>query len=118
MLNFWVFDDFTIDRDFMMQTKVKALMLQIPVKLYRIGELVRYTPFSRQTIHNYTIMGLIHEAQWTEGGHRLYDESVFERLSKIIELRETKTLSEIRQILSKEEAAGIGVDASSQSENN
>jgi DNA-binding transcriptional MerR regulator len=63
-------------------------------------------------------MGLIREAQWTDGGHRLYDESVFERLSKIIELRETKTLSEIRQILNKEEAAGIAGNTSSQSENN
>ena len=70
-----------------------------PSKLYRIGELVRYTPFSRQTIHNYTTMGLIHEASWTEGGHRLYDISVFERLSKILELRKTKTLSEIRTMI-------------------
>jgi DNA-binding transcriptional MerR regulator len=84
-----------------MQVEVKNRMLQVPTKLYRIGELVRYTPFSRQTIHNYTIMGLIREAQWTEGGHRLYDESVFERLSKIMELKKTKTLWEIRQILNK-----------------
>jgi DNA-binding transcriptional MerR regulator len=101
-----------------MQTEVKSRTLKIPVKLYRIGELVRYTPFSRQTIHNYTIMGLIHEAQWTDGGHRLYDESVFERLSKIIELRKTKTLSEIRNILKKQEAADIAGNASSQTENN
>ncbi len=73
--------------------------MKIPAKLYRIGEIVTYTPFSRQTIHNYTIMGLIQEAQWTDGGHRLYDESVFERLSKIMQLRKTKTLSEIREIL-------------------
>lgn len=75
----------------------------IPARLYRIGELIRYTPFSRQTIHNYTTMGLISESQWTEGGHRLYDESVFERLSKIIELRRTKTLSEVKQILAAQE---------------
>ena len=78
---------------------------QIPAKLYRIGDLVRYTPFSRQTIHNYTIMGLISETQWTEGGHRLYDESVFERLSQILELKETKTLSEIRMMFSKNKEA-------------
>jgi DNA-binding transcriptional MerR regulator len=101
-----------------MQTEVKSRTLKIPVKLYRIGELVRYTPFSRQTIHNYTIMGLIREVQWTDGGHRLYDESVFERLSKIIELRKTNTLSEIRKILKKQEAAGIAGNTSSQSENN
>jgi DNA-binding transcriptional MerR regulator len=85
----------------LMQPELNNETLKIPVKLYRIGELVDYTPFSRQTIHNYTIMGLIREAKWTEGGHRLYDESVFERLSEIIRLRKTKTLSEIRETLSK-----------------
>ena len=90
----------------MIQSEVKSQMLQIPTKLYRIGELIRYTPFSRQTLHNYTIMGLIHETQWTEGGHRLYDESVFQKLSKIIELKRTKTLSEIRAILRKDETNG------------
>jgi len=85
-----------------MQTEVKNDTLQIPAKLYRIGELVNYTPFSRQTIHNYTIMGLINEVKWTEGGHRLYDESVFERLSKILQLKKTKTLVEIREILGKQ----------------
>ena len=88
-----------------MQPEVKNDILQIPAKLYRIGELVSHTPFSRQTIHNYTIMGLIREVKWTKGGHRLYDESVFERLSKIMQLKKTKTLTEIRQILGKEQAA-------------
>ena len=83
-----------------MQPEINNETLKIPAKLYRIGELVDYTPFSRQTIHNYTIMGLIREVKWTEGGHRLYDESVFERLSEIIRLRKTKTLSEIRETLS------------------
>lgn len=82
-----------------MKTKIEDNTIHIPVKFYRIGELVSYTPFSRQTIHNYTIMGLIREAKWTEGGHRLYDETVFERLSQIIQLRKTKTLSEIKEIL-------------------
>lgn len=89
-----------------MQQELKNDMLHVPAKLYRIGELVDYTPFSRQTIHNYTIMGLIREAKWTEGGHRLYDESVFERLSEIMRLRKTKTLLEIRAILSKKVAGG------------
>lgn len=88
-----------------MQPKIENDAFRIPAKLYRIGELVNYTPFSRQTIHNYTIMGLIREIKWTEGGHRLYDESVFERLSKIMQLKKTKTLKEIRLILSKEQAA-------------
>lgn len=94
-----------------MQSKTNNCTMQIPTKLYRIGDLVRYSPFSRQTIHNYTIMGLIHEAQWTEGGHRLYDELVFERLSKIIELKRTKTLSEIRRILKTENTAAEAVES-------
>jgi DNA-binding transcriptional MerR regulator len=86
-----------------MQPELNSETIKIPAKLYRIGELVDYTPFSRQTIHNYTIMGLIREVKWTEGGHRLYDESVFERLSEIIRLRKTKTLSEIREALSRKD---------------
>jgi DNA-binding transcriptional MerR regulator len=86
----------------MRSPKNTAESITKPEKLYRIGELVRYTPFSRQTLHNYTTMGLISESKWTEGGHRLYDESVFNKLSAIIELRKTKTLAEIKQIFSKE----------------
>lgn len=89
----------------MAQSQVTNSSLQVPAKLYRIGDLVSCTPFSRQTIHNYTIMGLIREARWSEGGHRLYDESVFQKLSRIIQLKRTKTLAEIREILSKEEIA-------------
>jgi DNA-binding transcriptional MerR regulator len=75
---------------------------KVPAKLFRIGEIIQHTPFTRQTIHNYTTMGLIQESDWTQGGHRLYDESVFERLWRIQELRKTKTLSEIRDLLNHE----------------
>ena len=101
-----------------MKPKTKNGTFEIPAKLYRIGEVVRYSPFSRQTIHNYTIMGLIQEAKWTEGGHRLYDESVFERLAKITDLKKSKTLLEIRQILSREEASGRIAKVRCQSEQN
>lgn len=82
-----------------MQQSKQDFTFKIPQRLFRIGDIVRNTPFSRQTIHNYTIMGLIKEAQWTDGGHRLYDESVFQQLSRIMELKKTKTLAEIRKIL-------------------
>lgn len=69
----------------------------IPPKLYRIGEVVEYSGMSRQTIHNYTTMGLLHESRWTEGGHRLYDESVFSRLDQIAQLRSArKSIDAIR----------------------
>ena len=69
----------------------------IPPKLYRIGEIVDYTGVSRQTIHNYTTMGLITESRRTHGGHRLYDESVFARLDLIAEMkRQNRSMREIR----------------------
>ena len=74
----------------------------IPPKLYRIGEVVEYSGVSRQTIHNYTTMGLIQESRWTQGGHRLYDESVFHRLDVIAELKtQHKSLHDIREHLAR-----------------
>ena len=75
-------------------------------KLFRIGEVMRYSGLSRQTVHNYTVLGLITERERTEGGHRLYAEHVFDRLERIKELRQTRTLSEIRRILGPDPSAG------------
>jgi len=72
-----------------------------PRKLYKIGEVMQYSGLTRQTIHNYTMLGLITEAERTESGHRLYDEAVFGRIERILELRDGGTsLKEIRRILS------------------
>ncbi len=69
-------------------------------KLYKIGEVMQYTGLSRQTIHNYTLAGLIHEARRTPSGHRLYDESVFDRLEQIKVLQSKNyTLLQIKKIL-------------------
>jgi hypothetical protein len=104
-------DDFDVDKEKILEDIAPAMrgqtsnkMLKVPAKLYRIGDLVRYTPFSRQTIHNYTTMGLIREAEWTQGGHRLYDETVFSRLSRIMQLRKTKSLFEIQEIISRKKS--------------
>jgi DNA-binding transcriptional MerR regulator len=70
-----------------------------PPKLYRIGEITAFTGLSRQTIHNYTTMGLITEADWTPGGHRLYGEQVFSRLHRIAELKPHKSMQQIKRIL-------------------
>jgi len=69
-------------------------------KLYKIGEVMQYTGLSRQTIHNYTLAGLIQEAKRTPSGHRLYDERVFDRLEQI-KILQTKnyTLFQIKKIL-------------------
>jgi DNA-binding transcriptional MerR regulator len=76
-----------------------------PPKLYKIGEVMRYSGLSRQTIHNYTMMGLIREEERTSsGGHRLYPETVFDRLKKIDLLRRHRSLREVQNILSAEDA--------------
>jgi DNA-binding transcriptional MerR regulator len=74
----------------------------IPKKLYKIGEIMRYTDLSRQTIHNYTMLGLLTEAERTHSNHRLYGEEVFERIERIKVLRKTKTLKEIIGLLKHE----------------
>ena len=82
-----------------------------PKKLYKIGEVMRYSGLSRQTIHNYTMMGLIKETERTEtGGHRLYPESVFERLKRIDMLRLHRSLREVQEILHNEEEQEAGKD--------
>ena len=75
-------------------------------KLYKIGEVMQYSGLSRQTIHNYTFAGLIQEARRTPSGHRLYDDSAFERLEQI-KVLQTKnyTLFQIKKILSSKGAA-------------
>ena len=85
-----------------------------PKKLFKIGEVMRYTKemnlgpkkegLSRQTIHNYTMMGLITEAERTESGHRLYPEGVFDRLQKIEMLLRHRSLSEVLKIMKQEDA--------------
>ena len=70
----------------------------LPPKLYRISDLAAYSGVSRQTIHNYTTMGLLVETRWTPGGHRLYDESAFDRLDLIAEMKaENRSMESIRR---------------------
>ena len=74
-------------------------------KLYKIGEVMQYTNLSRQTLHNYTVAGLIYEARRTISGHRLYDESAFDRLEQIKILQaKNYTLSQIKKILEQQES--------------
>ena len=69
-------------------------------KLFKIGEVMQYTGLSRQTVHNYTLTGLIQEARRTASGHRLYDEAVFDRLEEIKTLQSKNyTLMQIKKLL-------------------
>lgn len=59
---------------------------------------MQYSGLSRQTLHNYTVAGLIVEAKRTDSGHRLYDETVFDYLDKIKKLQgQSYTLFEIKK---------------------
>jgi DNA-binding transcriptional MerR regulator len=70
--------------------------------LYKIGELIERSGLSRQTLHNYTMLGLIEPIRRTVSGHRLYDEGALTRLERIKELRVSKTLLEIKELLAGE----------------
>jgi DNA-binding transcriptional MerR regulator len=91
-----------------------------PRKLYKIGEVLQYSNemfremfgiprnevfITRQTLHNYTQMGLVHFAERTDSGHRLYDEAVFNTLEKIRRYSFHHTLAEVKELLDKERAA-------------
>ncbi len=70
-----------------------------PRKLFKVGEIMRHTKLSRQTVHNYTMLGLIKPAERTDSGHRLYGEEVFDRIKKIELLKLHHTLDEVRTML-------------------
>jgi DNA-binding transcriptional MerR regulator len=71
----------------------------LPKKLYRVSEIADHLGLTRQTLHNYATIGLITEERRTDGGQRLFDESVFGRLAVIQRLKRTHRLHEIRRIL-------------------
>jgi hypothetical protein len=78
-----------------------------PPKLYRMAEVVDYSGLSRQTVHNYTTMGLLREVRRTDGGHRLYDESVFQRLDEVAAMRAGgMSIQEIREHFAPVDEAG------------
>src|SRR5688500_18649803 len=73
-----------------------------PKKLWTVGDLARFVGVSRQAIHNYTLLGLIQEADRTPGGHRLFDDEAFARLQKIERLKtKGKRLTEIAALLNR-----------------
>ncbi len=65
----------------------------------RIGEVCRLSKLSRQQVSSYCMYGLIHEAERTPAGHRLFDEKVLRRLELIRRLhKHGYTLRDIREI--------------------
>jgi hypothetical protein len=82
--------------------EAKLSVARLPRKLFKIGELMEHRGFSRQTLHSYTMLGLIRVARRTPSGHRLYDEDVFEVLERIKDLKKNHTLEEIQKMLAED----------------
>jgi DNA-binding transcriptional MerR regulator len=70
-------------------------------RLLRIGEVARRCGVSTRTLRWYEETGLLQPVSSTEGGFRLYDESVVDRVQRILRLRDSVhfTLEEIRDTL-------------------
>lgn len=65
-----------------------------------VGELSRISGVSVRTLHHYDRIGLLHPAQITEAGYRLYGEKELERLQQILFFRELEfPLQDIGRIL-------------------
>lgn len=82
-----------------------------PPKRYKVGEIMRHTGLSRQTIHNYTMLGLLQPVERTESGHRLYSEEVFDRIRKIELMKIHRTLNEIKDVFDVENASASESDS-------
>lgn len=65
-----------------------------------VHEVSKLTGVSIRALHYYDRIGLLHPAQVTDAGYRLYDDADLERLQSILLFRELKfSLKEIRCIL-------------------
>ncbi len=73
---------------------------RLPPKLYRMAEAMEHTGLSRQTLHYYATLGLIHESKRTASGYRLFPTTVFRDLERVKKLQKKGyTLREIREKL-------------------
>ena len=65
-----------------------------------ISDIVSEIGLSRHTVNFYLKLGLIQESARTVSNYRLFDQSVIDRLRRIIRLRaEGKSLDDIKAIL-------------------
>ena len=65
-----------------------------------VREASRLTGVSIRTLQYYDRIGLLHPAEYTEAGYRLYDDAALEALQQILLFRELEfPLKDIRQIL-------------------
>lgn len=90
-------------------SQLRPESMRKPKKLWKVGDLARFVGVSRQAIHNYTLLGLIQEAERTPSGHRLFDDEAFNRLQRIEGLkRKGMKLTEIAVVLNQPRAGRRG----------
>ena len=66
-----------------------------------VHQVSEYTGLSIRTLQYYDKIGLLHAAESTEAGYRLYDDSSLESLQQIMLFRELEfPLQEIKKIIS------------------
>ncbi len=69
--------------------------------LWRVNEVSKLTGVSIRTLQYYDRIGLLHPAEYTEAGYRLYDEAALETLQQILLFRELEfPLKDIKEIIS------------------
>ena len=68
--------------------------------LRRVNEVSKLTGVSIRTLQYYDRIGLLHPAEYTEAGYRLYDDAALETLQQILLFRELEfPLKDIRKII-------------------
>ena len=68
--------------------------------MYTVHEVSKLTGVSIRTLHHYDAIGLLHPAEVTEAGYRLYGDGQLARLQSILLFRELRfSLSEIKAML-------------------
>jgi DNA-binding transcriptional MerR regulator len=73
---------------------------RIVQKIYMISDLASVTGLSRYTLNFYLKLGLIEESGRTESNYRFFDQTVVDRLRRIICLRQKDfTLQQIKALL-------------------
>ena len=67
-----------------------------------VNEVSKLTGVSIRTLQYYDRIGLLHPAEYTEAGYRLYDDAALETLQQILLFRELEfPLKDIREIISR-----------------
>jgi len=74
-------------------------------KLLKAGDLARRTGLTRQSLHQYVLLGLLEPVETTKGGQRLFTPAAEDRITLIRNLLASGyTLRDVRDIFFKERA--------------